>query len=173
MRINLADRQIELFRQLVARKDELQGRPFFIAAQGDDLSFGIVQLSNSPVFAFGDFYDYVKAGLLVEVSQGAFILPVFGEATAAQGFQKTGGLMTDLQTILLKLNEKREKLREREAEYGGNVPPEWLDESDDHQITIDLIKQLIEATAELRQELGRLNIGADLKAHLGSILGEK
>jgi hypothetical protein len=168
--LNLTDRQIDLFRQLVARKDELHGQPFFIAARGGDKTgFGIVQLSDSPIFAFGDFYDYVKAGLLAEIGQGVFILPGFGGVA----FQGTGVLMTDLRTILDKLYEKHEQLRQRKVEGGDNTPTELLGESDDHQIAIDLIMQLIAAAAELRQELGQLNIHPDLKMHLGSILRGK
>lgn len=177
MPINLTDRQKDLFRQLVARKDELYGHPFHIAVLGSGTpGFYIVELPGGPIFELRDFNEYVKSGLLDQVGQGSYssyILTNLGEIAVANNFQETGTLVTDLQAILLKLYENQEQLRGRQAKYGGNVPLELNNEIGDHQIAIGLTNQLYEAVANLRRELGRLNIGADLKARLESILGEK
>jgi hypothetical protein len=180
MPINLTDRQKELLRQLVARKDELYGHPFNVVPLGGEKpGYSIPQLPGGPIFEFKDFNEYIKVGLLDQVRQGShssyssYTLTNLGEAAVANDFQETGTLVTDLQAIVKKLRSNLNSLREREAKFGGNTPVELLNEIDDHKKAAGLIHQVIDATTELQQELESLTIDPDLKARLISILGEK
>jgi len=51
--------------------------------------------------------------------------------------------MEDLKAQLLKLNKNLNTLREREARYAGNAPLELLNQIDDHEQAVELVKQAI------------------------------
>lgn len=51
--------------------------------------------------------------------------------------------MTAYPQILLRLNDNLNILREREAKYAGNTPPELLNQIEDHQTAITLTERAI------------------------------
>lgn len=52
--------------------------------------------------------------------------------------------MEDLKAQLLKLNKNLNTLREPEAKYAGNAPLELLNQIDDHEQAVELVKQAID-----------------------------
>ncbi|MBN1221418.1 MAG: hypothetical protein JXM69_21015 [Anaerolineae bacterium] len=69
--------------------------------------------------------------------------------------------MDDLKSQLARLNKNLNTLREREAKYAGNAPLDLLNQIDDHQRAIELVKQAINgkiSPEELEIELAPLII---------------
>lgn len=77
--------------------------------------------------------------------------------------------MTMLKELLLRTHENLNILREREAKYSGNAPPELLNQIRDHQTAVKLIKQadsteLTEAELKkLKKELRPLLIASNIE----------
>ncbi|HEX9922614.1 MAG TPA: SUMF1/EgtB/PvdO family nonheme iron enzyme [Anaerolineae bacterium] len=72
--------------------------------------------------------------------------------------------MTNLKTYLRQLHQNLNVLKEREAKYAGNAPPELLNWIDDHQTAIDLTEQALAgrlAEDEWREALKPLRVSPD------------
>ena len=72
--------------------------------------------------------------------------------------------MTDFKAFLHKLNNNLNILREREAKYAGNAPPELLNQIADHEQAIALTKQAIAGdltAAEWREALRPLLVAIE------------
>ena len=72
--------------------------------------------------------------------------------------------MIDFKDTLLKLNKNLNILKEREAKYAGNAPPELLNWIDDHQTAIELTEQALAGQVEedeWREALKPLRVSPD------------